>query len=214
MEIHPIKLEGNWNEGWALDYHTISSKIVSDPIYIEVYNNKGEIEFVEADGVKSIKTIRPPIAESLFQLKYHFDRTKVDEIANSASIFLTNKMGSWRIDYLIPIPPSVLTRSFQPVYELVNSISKKCKLTVKFDLLKKTKSISQLKSITNVEERRRILNGAFDCGANVLNGKNILLFDDLFRSGETLNSAISILKNKGKCSNIYVLTITKTRIKS
>ena len=68
MEIHPIKLEGNWNEGWALDYHTISSKMVSEPIYIEVYNNKGEMELVEADGEKSIKTIRPPIAESLFQL--------------------------------------------------------------------------------------------------------------------------------------------------
>ena len=71
-----------------------------------------------------------------------------------------------------------------------------------------------MKSITNLEERRNILNGAFDCGLNALNGKNVLLFDDLYRSGETLNSAISILKSKGKCSNIYVLTITKTRIKS
>ena len=47
--------------------------------------------------------------------------------------FLKNKMGSWRIDYVIPIPPSDLTRKFQPVYELVNSISKKCTLNVKFD---------------------------------------------------------------------------------
>jgi predicted amidophosphoribosyltransferase len=214
MEIHPIKLDGNWNEGWALDFHTISSKRVSEPVYIEVYNNKGEIELVEADGLASIQTIRPPVAESLFQLKYHFDKTKVDEIANSASIFLSNKIRAWRIDYVIPIPPSDLTRSFQPVYELVNSISKKTNLSVNFDVLKKTKSTSQLKSITNLEERRNILNGAFDCGFNALIGKNVLLFDDLYRSGETLNSAISILKSKGKCSNIYVLTITKTRIKS
>ena len=214
MEIHPVKLDGNWNEGWALDFHTISSKRVSEPVYIEVYNNKGEIELVEADGLASIQTIRPPIAESLFQLKYQFDKTKVDEIANSASIFLANKIIAWRIDYVIPIPPSDLNRTFQPVYELVNSISKKSKLIVNFDVLKKTKSTSQLKSITNLEERRNILNGAFDCGLNALNGKNVLLFDDLYRSGETLNSAISILKSKGKCSNIYVLTITKTRIKS
>lgn len=214
MEIHPIKLDGNWIEGWALDFHTISSKRVSEPVYIEVYNNKGQIELIEADGPVSVQTIRPPIAESLFQLKYHFDKTKVDEIANAASIFLANKISTWRINYVIPIPPSDLTRSFQPVYELVNSISKKSKLIVNFEILKKIKSTSQLKSITNLEERRSILKGAFDCGFNALNGKNILLFDDLYRSGETLNSAISILKSKGKCSNIYVLTITKTRIKS
>lgn len=213
MEINPIKLDGTWNEGWALDYHTISSRRVSDPIYIEVYNENGEVDFVEADGPVSIQTVRPPIAEALYQLKYHFDRSKVDMIATAAASFLINKR-DWYIDYIIPIPPSDLTREFQPVYDLVNSISKKCNFSNRFDILKKTKSTSQLKSIENKDERRRILSDAFDCESNVLSGKNILLFDDLFRSGETLNAAIHSLKNKGRCSKIYVLTITKTRIKS
>ncbi len=213
MEINPIKLDGTWDEGWALDYHTLSSKRVSDPIYIEVFNANGDVELVEADGPISIQTIRPPIAEALFQLKYHFDRSKVDLISTSAAAFLVNKIG-WSIDYIIPIPPSDLKREFQPVYELVNSISIKCNLNNRFDVLKKTKSTSQLKSIEDKDERRRILSDAFDCDVNILFGKNILLFDDLFRSGETLNAAIRLLKNKGKCSKIYILTITKTRVKS
>ncbi len=214
MEINPIKLEGIWNEGWALDFHTTSSKRVSEPIYIEVYNDRGEIDLIEADGKHYIETVRPPIAEALYKLKYHFDRTKINLVAETASSFLIEKKRNWNLDCIIPIPPSDLTRTFQPVYELVNVIANKCNLVVDFDTLKKTKSTSQLKSIDNKEERKNILNGAFDCAVNVLNGKNILLFDDLYRSGETLNSAISILKRKGGCSKVYILTITKTRIKS
>ena len=214
MEIHPIKLEGIWNEGWALDFHTTSSRRVSEPVYIEVYNSKGEIDFIEADGKQYIETVRPVIAEALYQLKYHSDRTKINLISESTSNFLNEKKKIWSLDCIIPIPPSDLTRTFQPVYELVKVIAQKCNLIADFDILKKTKSTSQLKSIENKDERKNILKGAFDCDINVLNGKNILLFDDLYRSGETLNSAISILKSKGKCSNIYVLTITKTRIKS
>jgi predicted amidophosphoribosyltransferase len=43
--------------------------------------------------------------------------------------------------------------------------------------------------------------------------KRVLLIDDLFRSGETLNASIRTLKEQGKVNDIYVLAITKTRTK-
>ena len=48
---------------------------------------------------------------------------------------------------------------------------------------------------------------------NSLYGKNILLFDDLYRSGETLKAVCNIVANQGGANNVYVLTITKTRSK-
>ena len=71
----------------------------------------------------------------------------------------------------------------------------------------------QLKEIEDPKQRREILKDAFGMVSNALNGKNVLLFDDLFRSGETLNAVCDIIKNKGNAKNIYVLTITKTRSK-
>ncbi len=82
-----------------------------------------------------------------------------------------------------------------------------------FTTLKKLKSTSQLKTIDDPEQRREILQDAFDITPNILAGENILLFDDLFRSGESLNAVCDIVKNKGKAANVYVLTITKTRSK-
>lgn len=42
-------------------------------------------------------------------------------------------------------------------------------------------------------------------------GKGILLFDDLFRSGTTMNAITDVLMQQGKASVVRALTITRTR---
>ena len=42
-------------------------------------------------------------------------------------------------------------------------------------------------------------------------GKNVLLFDDLFRSGATLNAITGLLLRQGQAASVRVLTITRTR---
>ncbi|MDL1958237.1 MAG: hypothetical protein LWX01_00875 [Deltaproteobacteria bacterium] len=44
-------------------------------------------------------------------------------------------------------------------------------------------------------------------------GRNVLLIDDLYRSGATLNAVTVALKDKGKAKEVYVLTLTMTRRK-
>lgn len=44
-------------------------------------------------------------------------------------------------------------------------------------------------------------------------GKNILLFDDLFRSGDTLNVVAKKLTFEGEVNGIKALCVTKTRTK-
>jgi predicted amidophosphoribosyltransferase len=41
----------------------------------------------------------------------------------------------------------------------------------------------------------------------------VLLFDDLYRSGETLKEITRVLMEEGQVSKVFVLTITKTRRK-
>ena len=43
--------------------------------------------------------------------------------------------------------------------------------------------------------------------------KNVLIFDDLYRSGDTLSAISKRLLNKGKVNTVKVLCITKTRTK-
>lgn len=39
----------------------------------------------------------------------------------------------------------------------------------------------------------------------------ILLFDDLYRSGATMNAITEVLYDEGYADDIYALTITRTR---
>ena len=58
-----------------------------------------------------------------------------------------------------------------------------------------------------------MLNDAFDVKDGCLLGKNIVLIDDLYRSGSTLKAITTSLKNKGKAKNVIVVVLTKTRSK-
>jgi predicted amidophosphoribosyltransferase len=196
IQLNIQTLNGHWMEGFALDLHTTSSTPIG----------------VTEQGRTLFDTKYTEIGEHLYQLKYRSDKSRIKIIAQEAANFIKSKK-NWQLHKLIPIPPSDTTRSFQLVYELAKAIGIICKLEVDFSTLKKLKSTSQLKSIDDPEQRREILKDAFDITLNTLAGKNVLLFDDLFRSGESLNAVCDIVKNKGKAANVYVLTITKTRSK-
>lgn len=204
MEINPQSLIGHWTEGYALDLHTSSSFPMKDAEGNNITDSLGKIKW---------DTKRPPIAEELYQLKYWKERHHVSAIAVCAGDFLNKYKAKWELDFIIPIPPSDTTREFQPVYELAKAIGLHCHLSVDFKTLVKLKSTSQLKEIEDPEERKQVLKDAFSIQKNVLNGKDVLLFDDLYRSGETLNAVCDMLLNIGNARKVYVLTITKTRTK-
>jgi len=192
IKINEQKLIGNWRMGWALDLHTISSKLLSNGTF---------------------DTQRTEIGELLYQLKYNFDKSKIEPIASIAASFLKTRLVFPYLKAIIPVPPSKLDRPFQPVQELAIKIGEKVNLPVPLDYLVKVKKTKFLKDIENTESRKTQLKGAFKVRDNRFAGKYILLFDDLFRSGETLNEITNVLVKEGKVSRVFVLTITKTRTK-
>lgn len=192
MNINEQKLLGNWREGWALDLHTLSSI----PYGFGVFDTK-----------------RTEVGEALYQLKYHSDRNKIQPLAETACKFMQTRLFTPYLHAIIPVPPSNLSRPFQPVIELAREIGRRLNLPVLDDYLLKTRSTEALKGINDPETRRKELQGAFRVKDNSLAGKNILLFDDLFRSGETLTEITKVLYDTGKVKDVYVLTITKTRSK-
>lgn len=192
VQINPQQLPGRWVEGWALDLHTLYS-IPIDPLS-NLWDTK-----------------RPPIAEKLYLLKYRNEISHAREIAAVASSFLKRK--NWKIDVIIPIPPSNTNRTFQPVYEIAKHIGQYLNIFVDTNVLRKVKSTSELKDIIEPEKRREILKDAFSIDTNALLGKNVLIFDKYYRSGETLSAAFDAISSRAKANKIYVLTITKTRSK-
>lgn len=197
MDINPQQIDGNWEEGWAMDLHTTSSVPITD----------------EAGNVIKWNNTRPPVAEELYQLKYCNNKSKVDTMAKPVSDFIREKQEQWKLDLIIPVPPSDMERTYQPVIELANAIGTLTDLPVDNVVLKKNDATPPLKTIDDPEARREILKDAFSVETDVLKGKTVLIFDDIYRSGETVNTISEVIKNRGNAENVYVLTVTKTRVK-
>jgi len=213
MKVKLQELTGNWSWGTALDLHTVSSSPIFD----------------ETGTIIDWNTKRTEIGEELYQLKYRDEDAKikaerVEKIAGEAAKVIINLIETFAERYekkygkpfeiycVIPIPPSK-QRAYQPVEALAKRLAEKLNISLDLNTLKKVKSTAQLKEIKNANERTKALEGAFHIQEGALLDKNVLLFDDLYRSGATLTAITEIVKSKGKAKNVLVLTVTKTRSK-
>ncbi len=72
-------------------------------------------------------------------------------------------------------------------------------------LVRVTEAKPQVRT-TTVKERRKNVTGAFVCRGDKINGKQIILIDDVCTSGATLEACAAALKNNGAIS-IWGLTM-------
>jgi predicted amidophosphoribosyltransferase len=192
LTINPIILKGNWTRGWALDFHTISSK----------YDKSG----------RYYKTKRTALGEALYRLKYKKRWWWAKIIAEKAASFLDEKNIIDEIDLITTIPPARFRLFFQPVNLIGKFIGKFLGIPVKIGILKRNKKVPAIKSMEDIAERFKAVKGLFTLTSKDLSGRNVLIFDDLYRSGATLREAAAALKTGGNAGEIYVLTITRTRV--
>ena len=95
------------------------------------------------------------------------------------------------MDLIIPVPPSNKNRNYQPVYEIGESLSQEYGVSFIKNALSK-KSSTQLKNITDTDERERILKKSISLKSGLdFSGKKVLVIDDLYRSGATLKAVTS-----------------------
>jgi len=77
----------------------------------------------------------------------------------------------------------------------------------------KVKETPELKNIYDYQKRLELLKDGFAIKDQSLRGKNVLLFDDLYRSGATLSVVTRALYDQGMVNEVYILALTKTRSK-
>jgi len=182
---------GAWRSGYALDLHTLSSEYIGDD------------EF----GHPRFETRRSELGELLYKLKYSQDQGAVAEIADAVMRFLTQRKPP--VDILVPVPASN-PRPVQPVKLLAAAISEKTGIPLA-ECVTRKKDVPQLKDVLDLDKRTELLEGAHVVDATAARDKRILLFDDLYRSGATMNAITRDLYDSGKAAEVFALTITRTR---
>ncbi len=190
MEIKPKRLRGGpWAEGYALHVHMLSSSFVG-------YDQSGHARF---------DSLRSPVGELLYRLKYQQDRTAIDPLAEAAEGFLK----TWKppIDAIVPVPPSLVRRN-QPVLAVASALAERVHIPLWTSCLAKVKKTPQLKDVLEYDKRTEALRDAFAVKAEQTRDKSLLLFDDLFGSGATVSHIAEVLKGQGGAKAVYLLTLT------
>lgn len=194
MSINPSIISGNWDIGYSLDRHTLSS------VYC------GEDEY----GHPIFDTTRSELGELMYQLKYHQDISIIDEIMDLISPFLEEFSKKYSINAIIPAPPSNRNRIFQPVFKLAEYIGNYLDIEVFYDFLSKTNN-TQLKGLDSESKQKAIKGSIARNKRFVSKNINVLIVDDLYQTGSTLNEIVNVLRTDSNINKIYVLTITRTR---
>ena len=192
IEIHPKEIKGSWDQGYVLDVHTISSTMIG-------YNEFGHPEF---------DTVRSPLGELVYRLKYRGDRGAIPSIVEAITGFM--KTSGINPDVVVPMPPSKLQRTFQPVIEVGTELAKALGITFNATSLKKSKSTPQMKDVGDFSARVATLEATFLSDRD-LEGRSVMLLDDLFQPGATMNVAARTLKRQGLVKSVCALALTRTR---
>ena len=176
---HPRPLKGNWHIGFALDFHS---------------------------SYKGADWNRSGIGDLVYRLKYESDATALPTLVEHTRKLFTAHPEMSQFDIIVPVPSST-PREFSPVHEFCKAITQAINKPLQSCVIK-TRQTQPQKEMHTLPQKRDNVAGAFAVNGDI-NGKRVLLVDDLFDSGATLEEITRLLRKHG-AANINVLTLTRT----
>ena len=191
MAINPIKLTGTWDEGYAIDVHIISSKYTGNDVYgYPVFDNKYS-----------------EMGQLLHQYKYNNQQSKLADIIELTKPFIKSWAAISEVDFVLPVPPSK-SRIYQPTQEIAREIAMLIGVGYSDEILKKESAIES-KGLSE-PEKQQVYDSIIQT-KKAVKSHNMLLVDDLYQTGTTLEACVRVLRKDSNIMKIYVLTMTKTR---
>lgn len=146
--------------------------------------------------------------KSIYRFKYGNRREYKDFYGREICRCLGNEIKSLKADALIPIPlhkSKLHKRGFNQAELLARSVGDELGIPVVPNLVSRVKKTRPQKEL-NHAERENNLKRAFKIVPDDVKLSTVILFDDIYTTGSTMNAVSSILREKG-VSRIYFVTL-------
>ncbi|MES2339784.1 MAG: ComF family protein [Pseudomonadota bacterium] len=187
MKVNVKSLSGSWKHGHALDKHIVSSTYIGD-------NEQGHPQF---------DTVRTDVGEATFQLKYRHDWSQVAPLAKAVVAHGIPSAG--RISAVVPMPASTV-RARQPVTEVATAVARILNVPLLSILVKAP--TPQLKNVKTFTEKEAILRGTITAAPAKGGPHHVLLIDDLFHTGASMEAAYEALMARPEIDRVTVVALT------
>jgi competence protein ComFC len=198
--------------GWLLNSQQKIEKIpLNHPNLIPL---KGNFDWGYALGQYSESKEGHPekaqVGRLLYRFKYRFDRKAGVILADLVAELINSRNLLKSSDLIVTVPPSFTSRPFDPVSFLAERISEETGIHWEKNIIKRTRITGQQKRFFNRELKEENVESTFSLNdPQLISDRKILLLDDLYASGCTLNQVSQILR-QAKVEKIFVLVLAKT----
>jgi ComF family protein len=161
-----------------------------------------------ARAVVSYETI---ILNAIHQFKYGNNISVGAMLASFMADFSFPDVDLTDYSLIIPVPLHIKRlrqRGFNQSLILAQALAKKWQIPVNFSLLKRHK-FTLTQTGLNKTERKQNIKGAFEVSDKKnIAGKNVILIDDVYTTGATINECAKILTKAG-AQKVTVLTLAR-----
>lgn len=191
MKVSLKEIAGPWDAGWVLDKHMLSSSFVG-------YNEYGHPQFDNK---------RTEVGEATFQLKYRSGWSQARPLAQAIADNICPKLEE--IGFIVPMPASK-ARARQPVTEVAKELADLLAKPMFDGLLLKAPNGKSLKDLTTKAEKEEAIGDSFSVTDQITNdGRwNVLVVDDLYDTGASMEAACKVLRAYPKVKKIYAAALT------
>jgi ComF family protein len=153
-----------------------------------------------------------PVKKLILSLKFHFEEHLAAFLAEFLDPVYEQEYRN-RVDFMVPVPLHWTRRRWREFNQsalLAGAMAAKKEIVVREKVLRRARRTRPQSRTAGRGAKRRNVRGAFRVDSpGLVKGSRILLVDDVYTSGNTVNECARVLREAGAAA-VHVLTVART----
>jgi ComF family protein len=162
------------------------------------FYTRGTAVFAYTDGIR----------QSIYNFKYHGKQEYAAFYGLEAAKKCGRLVNSWGIDAVIPVPlhaKKKRKRGYNQAELIADEFAGQLNLSVDSEILIRSENTTPMKMLNNTERRKNV-EKAFKINTNVVEYRKVLIVDDIYTTGATIDECAKVLLEHG-AEEVYFLCL-------
>jgi len=152
---------------------------------------------------------KPPVSYSIYQFKYHNQRAFGNYYAEEMFRQFETVLRDWKPDLIVPVPLHFRRRrkrGYNQSMIIASRLAQLLHIPVSENVLRRIRYTNPQKKLDHAT-RKKNLHNAFAVSKVPVYVKNVILIDDIYTTGNTIDEAAKKLKEAG-VEKVFFLTVS------